>query len=418
MRVFLIASAATALIAASGAEAGQRVVAHGPGVMPMQGGAMQGGAMQGGAMQGGAMRGGMAMHGGQMGPMNGGQAWHGGGATPPPQVHMGGNRWGSKVGGHWWGGVNAPGGWNAYRRPARGYVVPSYWVSPRFYITDWSGYGLAQPGAGYNWVRYYDDAVLIDGRGSVYDVADGVDWDRYDNGYYTDDTQVYAGPSDRGGYADGGYPQADYPQGNYDTRAYRQRRGGSDGVAGAVIGGVVGGVAGNAIAGRGNRLGGTLIGAGVGAAAGYAVDRAASAPRRDRYAPPPAYGADYGNAGGYDTRGYREPPIAPSAPPPPPRGYAPPPPPRDYAPYPPRGGPVVTSNGGTTVTTTTTGGYAAGGYYYPAGSTTTVVVQQAPVVTTTTTEVYEDSVTYVKRKPAPRKIYKRVWRPAPRCGCR
>ena len=445
MRTLMIASAGVALMAASGATAEQRVVTRGPGVTP------------------------------RMAPMHG-TAWHG---NTAPRVQMGGSRWGSKVGGRWWGGMNAPGGWQAYRRPARGYVLPSYWISPRFYITNWSGYGLSQPTNGYNWVRYYDDAVLIDGRGSVYDVADGIDWDRYDSGYYTDDTTVYAGPTDRGYYANGAdVPVAPDYGARYDDR---QRRGGN-GVAGAVVGGLVGGVAGNAIAGRGNRLGGTLIGAGVGAAAGYAVGSAGS--ERRGYAPPPtpqpAYappppaprydyrddrrgsngvtgavvggvvggvagnaiagrgnrlggtliGAGVGAAAGYavdratsdrgegrGAPGYREEYAA--------RGYD-----QSYdrsydhghrpAPYPMHPAPssVVTNNGGTVVTTTQSGGYAAGGYYYPAGSTTTVVVQSAPVVTTTTTEIYEDTVTYIKPRPARRTKLVKRWRAPAKCACR
>ena len=158
----------------------------------------------------------------------------------PPRAPMAGRRWGSQVGGRWWGGANAPGGWAAYRQPSRGYRVPSYWIAPRFYVSDWSRYGLYAPTGGYNWVRYYDDAVLIDGSGNVSDWRGGLAWDG-----------------------------ADYA---YDER----RDGGSSGIGGAVAGAVVGGVVGNVVAGRGNRLGGTLIGAGVGTALGYGVDRAAA----------------------------------------------------------------------------------------------------------------------------------------------
>ncbi|GAA3248621.1 hypothetical protein GCM10020258_02010 [Sphingomonas yabuuchiae] len=88
-----------------------------------------------------------------------------------------GNRWGSRVGGRWWGGANAPGGWPAYRRPVRGMTVPSYWTDRRFGVEDWAVYTLPQPPVGYRWSRYYDDAVLIDQRGSVYDSVYGVNWD-------------------------------------------------------------------------------------------------------------------------------------------------------------------------------------------------------------------------------------------------
>jgi len=304
----------------------------------------------------------------------------------PPVMQPGQPRWGSKVGGRWWGGANAPGGWSAYRRPYRGYALPRYWVAPRFYVTDWQSYGLSRPVPGYNWVRYYDDAVLVDARGSVFDTRYGLDWDGGRDGGYVQDDRGY----DDRGYDDRGYDDRRQDDRVYADHAPRRR---DDGVGGAVAGAAVGGVAGNVIAGRGNRLGGTLIGAGVGAAAGYAIDRA-----EDRRAPPPPparYRDDY------------EVPVAPDhAPPPPPVGYAP-------------GQPAWRSADGTTTVTTSSGsgGYYRGGYYYPGTSSTTVVVQSAPVVTTTTTETYEDAVTYTRR-PAVRTKTRRVWRPAPKCNCR
>ncbi|WEK44865.1 MAG: RcnB family protein [Candidatus Sphingomonas colombiensis] len=105
--------------------------------------------------------------------------------THPPRE----NRWGRRVDGRWWGGAEAPGGWAAYRQPKRGRALPSYWRAPDWYVADWRGYGLPQPPYGYNWSRYYDDAVLIDTRGRVYDSIAGVSWDRFDDpgadaGYY------------------------------------------------------------------------------------------------------------------------------------------------------------------------------------------------------------------------------------------
>lgn len=405
MRTIGIASAVIALVAADGAGA-QRMVAHGPGV---------------GA--GTTYSTAQANGGGYPAPQGGGYGNHyvSGPQPRPIGVPQGGHRWGSKVGGHWWGGVNAPGGWNGYRRPYRGYALPGYWQSPRFGIDEWSTYGLSQPANGYRWMRYYDDAVLVDAGGSVYDTVGGLDWDRYDGGYDSDET-VYAGPGDRGGYAQpvyaqpayaqpayaqpayarpapppsygAGYAQPGYAQPGYGQPAYEHR---SNGVGGALAGAAVGGVAGNLIAGRGNRLGGTLIGAGVGAAAGYAIDRSAN--RRQ-----PDYGA-----------GYDRPPVAPRHAPPPPMGYVQPVPPEyGYAspPPPPRrplqGGPGgwVSPDGRTTVTTTSAGYYG--------GGTTTVVVQTAPVVTTTTTELIEDDVTYTR---AHRKWRRPASKVHIRCGC-
>ena len=126
-------------------------------------------------------------------PSQGG-AWQGGG-------QYGGSRWGGSVGGHWSGGMNAPGGWNAYRRPSNGYRLPSYWVSPNFYIGDFGGYGLYAPPQGYGWQRYYDDAVLVDDRGRVRDSVYGVDWD---GGYGGDSQSAYASSDYGYAYAQGG----------------------------------------------------------------------------------------------------------------------------------------------------------------------------------------------------------------------
>ena len=234
MRILLLGAAATAMIVTGDAAAQTRVVTHGPGA-------------------------------GFRPPL----------AHPPlgypPHARPAPSRWGSHVGGRWWGGVNAPGGWNAYRRPVRGWALPTYWIAPRFYVNDWRSYGLAQPPAGYGWSRYYDDAVLIDARGSVYHSVSAVDWD---GGAYDDARYAY---------------DNDGADGRRDPRYGRR----DDGLGGAALGAVAGGVAGNLIAGRGNRLGGTLIGAGVGAAAGYAIDRAEDdrgrAPRVGRAPYPPRF---------------------------------------------------------------------------------------------------------------------------------
>jgi hypothetical protein len=129
---------------------------------------------------------------------------------------------------------------DTYRQPNYGYMLPRHWVSASYFIPDYNLYRLPRPAAGFGWSRYYDDAVLTDRYGRVYDWRGNVDW----------------------------------------SRDPRQRR--RDGVAGAVIGGVAGGVAGNIIGGDGNRLAGTLIGGGVGALAGQAIDRSTRR-NRDRY---------------------------------------------------------------------------------------------------------------------------------------
>jgi len=138
------------------------------------------------------------------GKWNGGGQWQGGQWNGGTRGQWNGrSRWGSRIGGYWWAGVQAPGGWNGYTRLKRGKRLPGYWISPNYIISDWQAYGLGAPPAGYSWSRYYNDAVLIDQYGTVYDSIGSVDWDRYRGGYAYDED--YAGA---GGYAE--YPPAGY----------------------------------------------------------------------------------------------------------------------------------------------------------------------------------------------------------------
>ncbi len=81
-------------------------------------------------------------------------------AMPMPPAPMAANpdRWAA-----------VPGGWGAYRAPGYGYTLPRYWVAPGNFIADPRGFGLPQPAWGYGWSRYYDDVVLTDRWGRVYD---------------------------------------------------------------------------------------------------------------------------------------------------------------------------------------------------------------------------------------------------------
>ncbi len=92
------------------------------------------------------------------------------GANAPRNAYRG------SAGGRWYGGTQAPGGWGAYRRPSRGWTLPGYWMGSGFRIPNYHSYGLMAPPAGYFWVRYYDDAVLVDGRGRVSDWSNGIAW--------------------------------------------------------------------------------------------------------------------------------------------------------------------------------------------------------------------------------------------------
>jgi hypothetical protein len=376
----------------------------------------------------GAVMGGMPPMGGSMPHMPRGGMPHVGMPNMPrptmgtpnmPRPNMGGPRnWGGRTNGRWMGGWQAPGGWNAYRRPFVGYVLPSYWVNPSFYVGNYSTYGFSRPLGGYGWSRYYDDAVLTDRNGRVQDYVEGVSWDRYDR--YDDVGGAGEDYSDSYGYRDEGGRGDGYDQ---DGRNYRGGRDRDGGLGGALVGGAVGAIAGNVIAGRGDRLAGSLIGGGVGALAGAAIDSGDRAGRGYKVKRPKYRRGDDRQMGyDYDDRGYS------------------------------RGGPSYGGewngqwtgrwNGGPTQTyegryegdyrgeaphwgdrgarrpQVIYRGAPSYGYNYGGGETTTIVVQQSqPIVTTTTTT--SEEVIYAA---APRRHYaaRRVWKPRPkaRCVCR
>jgi Nickel/cobalt transporter regulator/Glycine zipper 2TM domain len=351
--------------------------------------------------------------------------------------------------GRWFAGFHAPGGWSGYRIPYQGFTLPTYWVQPSYRIINYPLYGLYQPQTGYGWTRYYDDAVLTDGRGSVQDYRSNIAWDRMEGGYAPGDyPEAEYGPAmgaDRGVYmgndqvyANSGYapaPQApvqyvpgtgedDYDddrygapydsryqdRSDYDYRpapapAYQSRAGferyerclKDRGIAGGVIGAVVGAVVGNRVAGRGNRTIGTVLGGAIGGIGGATIDKAAS--KCEKYLPREDY--YYGNSG-YPSGGYMpapqpRPPVYQPYPQPQPQPY----PTQGYPyPYPPQ-----------------SGGYYQNGWYYPAPTITTITV--APTVVTTSSTVVTEEVYYetvaVKPKPRPKKKWKP--KPKPRCGC-
>lgn len=252
-------------------------------------------------------------------------------------------------------GMRFPVGAPAYVRPFRGFLLPRVWIAPVYYIPNWQGFGLARPAQGFGWSRYYDDAVLTDRNGRVYDSVQGVNWAAAQAaplvpGGQATVKQTYSPDYDPYNYdsdlllgndvaVHGTHwvhsPEADAPGVDYDADDYANapppppasgydgdydpafleacRR--DSGLGGAAIGAAAGGLAGNRIAGRGNRTGGTLIGAGVGAVAGMVIDKAEdrerckrllarqnSGPGQGGYgatyapppvAPPPAYAGDY-----------------------------------------------------------------------------------------------------------------------------
>jgi Ni/Co efflux regulator RcnB len=387
--------------------------------------------------------------GGGHGPMPG--VGHGGGGHKPI-IHgpgMGGkHRWGHRMGGRWFAGFYAPGGWGGYRAPFQGFTLPTYWVQPSYRINNYPLYNLYTPQTGFGWSRYYDDAVLTDSRGYVQDYRSGIPWDRYEGGYaagdypepeygpamgadrqvYYGDDQVYEGQSygpppmqqpqvvyqqgtgqpayqpqyqQQPQYAPQAgapygqpsygpyYPQAQQPA--YQTRYgfERYERCLKDrGLTGGAIGAVVGAVIGNRVAGRGDRLAGSLIGSGLGALAGVGIEKATN--KCKKYLPREDhyyYGAGNGGQQGGYYPGY-------------PGNY----PPQQQAPYPypPQGG-----------------GYYQNGWYYPPATVTTITVMPATISTTTTTvseEVYYETIKVPAKKHPPKK-WKPKPKPKPRCGC-
>lgn len=152
---------------------------------------------------------------------------------------------------------------------AIGMRVPTTTMGPA-YAVDEAEWALPVPPSDHRWVRYWEDALLIDEVGTVRNIWRGVAWDAAPQLATGDDENWgYGAP-----YVEGYEPvvRDRYARRRFDPRCFdADDRSGTAMVAGAVGGAVLGGVAGNVIAGRGDRTAGTLIGGGVGAIAGGAA---------------------------------------------------------------------------------------------------------------------------------------------------
>ncbi|MBO9621141.1 MAG: RcnB family protein [Sphingomonas sp.] len=95
-------------------------------------------------------------------------------STAPIVMPVQPHNWGPLIDGRWEAGYRAPGGWAAYRRLDTGAELPAFWRGYR--IPNYLALGLAAPPQGYSWVRYYDDAVLVDARGRVWTSVNGIAW--------------------------------------------------------------------------------------------------------------------------------------------------------------------------------------------------------------------------------------------------
>ena len=77
-----------------------------------------------------------------------------------------------------------------------GQQIDRRWWGPRVAVRNYGLYGLYPPAAGSRWVRYYDDALLVDGDGMVSDGRYDLDWDRGEQWTAEDGIPVYVGNGD------------------------------------------------------------------------------------------------------------------------------------------------------------------------------------------------------------------------------
>ncbi|HEY0112815.1 MAG TPA: RcnB family protein [Allosphingosinicella sp.] len=90
-----------------------------------------------------------------------------------------------------------PGAPRRWSRIDRGGFVPGMWAGPQFVVRDWRMHGFSQPFSGGRWIRYYDDALLVDRYGRVHDGRYGYDWRRdRDRWSQRDGVPVYVGDGD------------------------------------------------------------------------------------------------------------------------------------------------------------------------------------------------------------------------------
>ena len=62
-----------------------------------------------------------------------------------------------------------------YQRWAAGMVLPPLFLAPAYFYADWAALGLVAPEAGFQWVRYGPDMLLVNvTTGQVVDVVYGV----------------------------------------------------------------------------------------------------------------------------------------------------------------------------------------------------------------------------------------------------
>ncbi len=112
------------------------------------------------------------------------------------------------------------GGPGRYTRVEPGHRIPGYWMDPRFEIHDHGRYGLYQPMYGGRWLRYYDDALLVDPYGQVIDGEYGIAWDQHGPDWRHDDRGI----PEHSGVDEDYVDDRDYAHGDDDYDAYGERQ--------------------------------------------------------------------------------------------------------------------------------------------------------------------------------------------------
>ncbi len=87
-------------------------------------------------------------------------------------------------------------------RFGRGHVLPPQFRGRQFIVNDWRMFGFPAPMPGGQWIRYQDDALLIDGDGRVMDGRYGWDWEGRGGGMTYDEHEGY---DEHGGYDEDDY---------------------------------------------------------------------------------------------------------------------------------------------------------------------------------------------------------------------
>ncbi len=92
---------------------------------------------------------------------------------------------------------NHPGTRFRHHRFNRGFFIHPFWMGPQFQVRNWQLYGFAAPPRDHRWVRFYDDAYLVDHEGRVQDMRRGLDWDEYGERWELEDgIPAYHGSND------------------------------------------------------------------------------------------------------------------------------------------------------------------------------------------------------------------------------